>query len=90
MKTLIYKKWITSDEWSGVEDDGYSLHLSESDLNTFIDQHWKKYPSNTPPPFYVAPDLLSPAKHVEVSDELYERVAASNGGLRFYDEETFA
>ena len=86
MKQLVYKKWITSDEWSGVEDDGYSLHKSEDDLKRFIDAHWKKYSSNTPPPFYVAPDVYSTSRMVDVSDEIYEKVVESDCGLRFYDE----
>ena len=86
MKQLVYKKWITSDEWSGVEDNGYSLHKTEDDLKQFIAKHWEKYPSSTPPPFYSAPDIFSSTRIVSVTDDVYDQVAASDCGLRFYDK----
>ena len=86
MKQLVYKKWIESDEWAGIADDGYSLHLSEDDLKRFVAKHWEKYPSSTPPSYFTAPDIFSSSKVVEVTDDVYDQVAASECGLRFYED----
>ena len=82
MKQLVYKKWISSDEWSGIEDAGFSLHLTVGDFFRFAKQYWDSMPPRAPS-FYVAPDIYSGPKTVEVDDETYAQVEASDCGIRF-------
>lgn len=84
MKRLLMKRWIESDEWSGQADDGISLHLNHEHLDEFVKQHWAKYPSKSAPSYYTAPSIFHTAEFVTVTDDLFNEVADTEVGKRFY------
>ena len=48
MKTIVIQTWTESEKGWGTRPDGYSLHLSEQDLDKFVELYWKDMPAQVP------------------------------------------
>lgn len=82
MKNIIRLDWEESELGWGVRPDGFSLHLTEADAQRYVDAYWKRMPDAVPDE-YERPTRGAMFAH-EVSDKTYERVAASEFGIRCY------
>ena len=79
MKTVICQRWEESERGWGVRPDGYSLHLTSKDAETYVKKYWDSMPKGIPDE-YSRPSSGTYA--VTVSDEVYDKVAASECGIR--------
>lgn len=82
-RTLIVQKWLESERGWGVRPDGYSLHLTDRNLQDFIAEYWARMP-NEAPEEYSRPD--GAPYTWEAGKKVYEEVKASKNGIRDYGE----
>ena len=75
-------KWTGRDRWSGPEDAGMSLHLTEKDYHEFVKEAYKDRDSRNVPEYYENAD--GSLSKVFVSDEIYKKIVASKNGIRYY------
>lgn len=79
---VFLKKWFVKDE--GVPDScGFSLHLTQSDTEAFIQEYLDGLPARDPPPLsyeYADVGLLE----VFVSDKVLSKIKGTKNGLRVY------
>lgn len=78
---VIMDTWIGMDSWSGREDAGMSLHLSEEDYRAFLKEFYVGRPAQAPE--YYEQEDGSPRK-VLVDTELYKKIRESKNGIRHY------
>jgi len=71
--------WIESERGWGTRPDGYSLHLTRSDVSTYIQKYWDKMP-NSVPDEYSRPE--GDPTLVEIDTDLYEQVRRSIDGIK--------
>lgn len=81
---VVCQKWEESERGWGVRPDGYSLHLTEADLENYIRAHNRALPKEVPDEY----DRPSGTRYwCEVSDEILEKLFkatdAGSYGLRF-------
>lgn len=48
MVSVIVQKWEESELGWGVRPDGYTIHLSEPDRSSFIEDYWGNMPKGVP------------------------------------------
>ena len=79
---VIVQKWEESERGWGTRPDGFSLHLTESDRQKFVEEYWERQQAASPEP----PDEYSRTDgtpyEAEVDDDTYERVKKSKYGIR--------
>lgn len=80
---VIVQKWEESERGWGTRPDGFSLHLTEADRETFIKQYWERMPDSTPHE-YSRPD--GKPYRALVDAEILARVKKSVNGIRSYDK----
>lgn len=85
-KIVIIDSWTeTESEW-GCRPDGASLHLTKEDYNSYVEKYWKelreKHGENTPYEYSYPNE--SP-KLIKVSNELYEEIRKSDGGIMVWN-----
>jgi len=73
------------DTWTeyefGQRPDGVSIHLTREDYEKYVKEHMKdRDPSGPTPEYYTNPNKN--LKVVHISDDFYEEVKSSDGGLR--------
>lgn len=78
---VVVQKWEESERGWGTRPDGFSLHLTEADLQAFIERYWACMPDSVPDE-YSRPDG-KPYKSL-VDDEIFAEVKASFNGIRSY------
>ena len=87
VKTVLCQRWEESERGWGCRPDGYSLHISETNLQKFIKEH-EKYLLNTyghdAPYEYSRPEGES--YEISVDKETYEKVQSQKFGLRSFDK----
>lgn len=76
---VVVQKWMTRDSWSGPEDAGMTVHLTEADRKKYVygyfDAERKRNPSGNTPEYYRTVD--GEGVTVKVSKAVYEEVKAS-------------
>jgi len=78
---VICQKWEESERGWGVRPDGYSLHLNDIDAKRYLDAYWADMPDKAPVE-YERP--AGSSYKCIIDDETYQRLSASNGGIRIY------
>jgi len=81
-RLVIVQKWEESERGFGTRPDGYSLHLTEADRETYVKEYWDGMP-DTAPEEYSRPDGTPYA--AEVDEVTFASVQASKNGIRSYD-----
>jgi len=81
MKSVVKQEWIESERGWGQRPDGYSLHLSKSDLEMFVKEYWDSMPDEIPD-CYSRPS--GSAYLIDVGDEVYKKIEKSDCGIRMY------
>lgn len=84
MTTMVVQEWLESERGWGSSEDGYSVHKTSEDLRTYIAQYWDSMPDAVPS-VYSRP--TGTPGLVEVSQELVDKVEASEYGIRTYKKE---
>jgi len=80
---VICKSWIKSVAGRGYTTEaGYSLHLREEDLNSFVKDYWAGMPTRTPRS-YNAPSTIRMYR-CYVPSTLFKKIKKSKNGLRGY------
>lgn len=83
MKYPVYCiKWTESESGWGFRPDGYSYHLTVSDSEKFIKDHWDSMPDDAPSE-YSYPDG---SMIVDLEEEDYKKVTDSECGIRSYQK----
>lgn len=80
--TVLCQLWEESERGWGVRPDGYSLHLSENDRQDYINAYWERMPKSVPDE-YERPGCNP--YWAEVPEEVFNKVKASQYGIRCYD-----
>lgn len=70
--------WEESERGWGIRPDGYSLHLSQSDVKAFVRQYWAGMPKEVPDEY--SRESGSPYKML-VDKKTYDRVKNSGNGV---------
>ena len=78
---VIRKNWIESERGWGQKPDGYSLHLTEQDLDQFVKEHWAEWPDEIPD-WYYGPDIMSSPRPFEVDEKTYNEIKKSKNGIK--------
>ncbi len=81
MTKLLRQYWLETERGWGTRPDGYSVHKTPEDLKEFVKQYWDSMPN------YVPDEYSRPTgdpEFVEVTQELLDRVEASEYGVRIY------
>lgn len=81
MKTVVMQKWDESEFGWGIRPDGCSLHKVSTDVEKYVQEYWDRMPEAVPHE-YSRPG--SGPTVIEISDELYEKVASSKNGIRLW------
>ncbi len=84
MTTLVVQAWEESEIGWGVDEDGWSVHETTADLKDYIANYWASMPAATPS-VYSRP--TGSPQLIEASDELVDKVKASEYGIRTYKKE---
>jgi hypothetical protein len=84
MTTMVVQEWLESESGWGTSFDGYSVHKTSEDRETYIARYWQTMP-NAAPSVYSRP--TGSPELVEVPQELVDRVEASDYGVRVYTKE---
>jgi hypothetical protein len=86
MHTVVKQYWEESEAGWGVRPDGHSLHLTESDRESYIKDYWdreaERNPSGAVPDEYERPS--GSGELVDVDNETYEAIKASKNGIRVF------
>ena len=83
MAQVIVQKWEESERGWSTRPDGYSLHITEEQLKTFIKEYWDRMPNETPDE-YSRPD--GTPYTAEVNFETFKKVLESKNGVRDYGQ----
>jgi hypothetical protein len=81
---MVVQEWLESERGWGTSEDGWSVHKTSEDLETFVARYWDTMP-NAAPSVYSRP--TGNPQLVEVPQELVDRVTASEYGVRVYKKE---
>ncbi len=81
MPQVVVQKWLESESNWGTSPDGYSIHLTEADLEVYIRDYWSKMP-NEVQDVYSRPD--GKPYMADVDETTFAMVKASKSGLREY------
>lgn len=76
---VIVQKWEESERGWGTRPDGFSLHLTDADRKSYIEEYWDRMP-NSIPDEYSRPNG-TPYK-ATVDAATFDRVKASKNGIR--------
>jgi len=76
---VIVQKWEESERGWGTRSDGFSLHLTDADMEAYIKEYWDRMPDSTPNR-YSRPDG-TPYK-AEVDAATFAKVKNSKNGVR--------
>ena len=79
MKKVLVQPWIWRDSWSGPENDGYSLHLSERGRESYVTNTYGDRSASTPEE-YASAELAS--FWIEVTAKVYTKVKKARNKLR--------
>lgn len=79
MVQVVVQRWEESERGWGVRPDGYSVHLTRADCETFITEYWRSMPNQIPDE-YSRPE--GEPYCVDVIEALYDRVKKSKNGVR--------
>lgn len=85
-KIAVIDSWTETESGWGCRPDGASLHLTKEDYNSYVEKYWKELKERhgeSTPNEYSHPD--EDLKVVRVSDELYEKIEKSEGGLMLWN-----
>lgn len=80
-KRVLCQKWEESERGWGTRPDGYSLHPDATSLQRYIQSHWDRLPDEAPDE-YERPDGTPYWCEVDVAT--YEKIVASQDGIRIY------
>ena len=78
-REVIVQKWEESELGWGTRPDGFSLHLTDADRESYIKEYWDRMPKSVPDE-YSRPDG-TPYK-AKVDAATFARVKASKNGIR--------
>jgi hypothetical protein len=84
MKTAILDTWTESESGWGQKPDGCSIHLNKEDYKKYVKDYWDSMPDSAPS-CYERPD--GDLRDIVVSDELFNKLAESKGGIRLWQSE---
>ena len=76
--TVVVQKWEESERGWGTRPDGYTLHLSVTDRDSYVKEYWARMP-DTVPAEYSRP--AGTAYTTEVDDLTYLTVRQSANGI---------
>lgn len=83
LHTVLCQKWEESECGWGTRPDGYSLHIDEASLRSYIASHWASLPAQVPDE-YERPD--GTPYWCEVDESTYQSVRESQSGARYYQK----
>ena len=78
---VVCQRWEESERGWGVRPDGYSLHLTESDRQTFVKAYWDRMPDNVPD------EYLRPSGNPYwclIDSETYDKIKDPVSGIWVY------
>lgn len=78
-QVVVVQKWEESERGWGTRPDGFSLHLTDADRQSFIKEYWDRMPDEALDE-YSRPDG-KPYK-AEVDAETFTKVKTSKNGIR--------
>jgi len=77
--SVVRRTWDESERGWGVRPDGHSLHLTEADCESYIEDYWAKMPDSAPDE-YSRPNGVSTIALVD--KDTYDKIVASKNGIR--------
>lgn len=87
-RNAIYQYWMESEREWGQRPDGFSLHLTNSDLENFIKEYWNSMPDRVLDEYSYPDNIFSTAKIVSVPEAAYQMLIeakkAGQLGIRSY------
>jgi len=84
MKEALLITWIESEAGWGKRPDGYTIHFSEEDYKSYIEEYNSDLPEETPAEYSRPEGLL---RAVMISDKLFERVLSSDNGICIWEND---
>lgn len=75
---VVVQKWEESERGWGTRPDGFTMHLTDNDRQTFIDEYWSKMPDKIPDE-YSRPNGTPYEAHVEGAT--YDAIKKSKNGI---------
>jgi hypothetical protein len=75
------QEWLESERGWGTRPDGYSLHLSLSDIEAYVKEYWDSMPNEVPDE-YSRPE--GGPREISVETKIYKQVKDSKNGIRLY------
>jgi len=80
---VYYIGWEESEVSWGSRPDGYSLHLSKSDVDNFVKDYWAKMPDETPDE-YSRP--CTNVREVTVDQDIFDAISKTKNGCRYFSK----
>ena len=82
LKNMLCQQWEESERGWGARPDGYSLHLTQKDLDSYVKSYWDAMPNEVPEE-YSRP--CGKPYLVKVGDKKFKEIKKSKNGIRIYE-----
>lgn len=80
---IIYRQdWIWRERGWGSEDDGYSLHIYQSDVTQYIKEYWDKMPDAVPDEYSCPSGPNYPVDSTDYDPEIIKTLKTSRNGVK--------